>query len=130
VHDELQQLLAEVTRRPPATPELLDFLRRKAGIPFPEDYLAFMASSNGGEGDVGRAWLELWPVSRIAAELHSEPRYEGVVLFAGDGANTVYGFDTFRGGEIVEGDWFRLERDELIPRGRTLTEFLRSIGGG
>lgn len=94
---------------------------------FPQDYLAFMASSNGGEGDVGRAWLELWPVSRIAAELESEPRYEGVVLFAGDGANIVYGFDSFRDGAIVEADWIGLGRDELIPHGKTLTEFLRSL---
>jgi hypothetical protein len=59
--------------------------------------------------------------------LESTPRYEGVVLFAGDGANTVYGFDRFRDGEIVEGDWIGLNRDELIAHGKTLAEFLRSI---
>jgi hypothetical protein len=35
----------------------------------------------------------------------------------GDGANTVYGFDRFRDGEIVEGDWIGLNRDELIAHG-------------
>jgi hypothetical protein len=127
VDEELQRLLADVKRRPPASAEQLAHLARRAGMVFPQDYLAFMASSNGGEGDVGRAWLELWPVSRIAAELESEPRYEGVVLFAGDGANIVYGFDSFRDGAIVEADWIGLGRDDLIPHGKTLTEFLRSL---
>jgi len=57
------------------------------------------------------------------------PRYEGVVLFAGNGGNIVYGFDRFRDGEIVEGDWIGLSRDELIPHGKSLREFLRSISG-
>jgi hypothetical protein len=129
VDDELQQLLADVKRRPAATAEQLDYLALRAGIAFPLDYIAFMTSSNGGEGDVGRAWLELWPVSRITAELESAQRIEGVVLFAGDGANIVYGFDSFRDGAIVEADWVGLGRDDLIPHGRTLAEFLRSIGG-
>ena len=33
------------------------------------------------------------------------PRYDDVMLFAGDGANTIYGFDARSDGEIVEGDW-------------------------
>jgi hypothetical protein len=32
-------------------------------------------------------------------------------------------------GEIVEGDWIGLSRDELIRHGKTLTEFLRNISG-
>jgi len=123
---ELQQLLVDVTLRPPADRELLDRLR-EASVALPEDYLAFMETSDGGEGDVGRAWLELWPASRVIAELASEPRYEGVALFAGDGANTVYGFDDFRNGAVVEGDWIGLARTELIPRGKTFTDFLRSL---
>ncbi len=58
-----------------------------------------------------------------------KPSLRRVVLFAGDGGNIVYGFDRFRGGEIVEGDWIGLNRDELIPHGKSLTEFLRSISG-
>jgi hypothetical protein len=125
--DELETLLAKVSRRDPAAAELLDRLAAASGVPLPADYVAFMRSSDGGAGDVGDAWVEIWPVERVEAELESNFPYEGVVLFAGDGANTVYGFDRRRDGEIVEGDWIGMNRDETIPHGRTLTEFLRSI---
>jgi hypothetical protein len=127
VNDELETLLANVSRRDPASVEALDRLVAGSDLPLPDDYVAFMASSNGGDGDVGRVWIEFWSVERVEAELQSNPHYEGVALFAGDGANTVYGFDGFRDGEIVEGDRIGLNRNELIAHGKSLTEFLRSI---
>jgi hypothetical protein len=120
---DVEQLLAQVSRRPPDTAaqgRLVD----AAGVPLPEDYLAFMAASDGGDGDVGDGWIEVWPVSQVLSELDSGSRYEGVMLFAGDGANTVYGFD--RDGGVVEGDWIGLSRDEMIYHG-SFPEFLRSL---
>jgi hypothetical protein len=70
--------------------------------------------------------IELWPVARIESVRESSPRYTGV-LFAGHVADTIYGFDGSRDGEIVEGDWVGLNRDELIPHGRTLTALLRGL---
>jgi hypothetical protein len=48
------------------------------------------------------------------------------VLFAGNGANTVYGFDRFRDGDVVEGDWIGLNRDELIAHG-TFADFVINL---
>jgi hypothetical protein len=79
------------------------------------------------DGELDAAWIEFWPVERVGDDPESSPRYEGVIPFAGNGANTIYGFDRFRDGEIVEGDWIGLNRDELIPHGKSLTEFLRKI---
>lgn len=110
--------------RSPADKAALDRLVALAGMTLPDEYLAFMASSDGGEGDVGDRWIEIWPVNRVLTELESKTRYEGVVLFAGDGANTVYGFDGLRNAQVIEGDWIGLNRDEVIPHGR-FAEFLR-----
>jgi SMI1/KNR4 family protein SUKH-1 len=129
VNDELETLLANVSRREPASSDALARLAVEIGMELPKDYVAFMESSNGGDGDVGSTWIEFWPVEQVGDDPKSSPRYEGVVLFAGNGANTIYGFDRFHDGEIVEGDWIGLNRDELIPHGKTLTEFLRSISG-
>ncbi len=85
-----------------------------------------MAESDGGEGDVGGRWIELWSVAEIAAATSADARYAGVLLFAGDGANTIYGFDAQRGG-IVEGDWIGLSQDELVRHGSTFTGFLRGL---
>src|SRR6266487_38340 len=69
VNDELEALLGKVSRRDPASEKALDRLAGDSGVPLPDDYVAFMASSNGGDGDVGRAWIEFWPVDRVEAEL-------------------------------------------------------------
>ena len=127
---EAERLLVGVTRRPPSDPAALNGLGSSTGVGLPDDYLAFMRASDGGEGDVGERWLQVWPVARILEQLESPPHYEGVVLFAGDGANTVFGFDRFRDSQIVEGDWIGLNRDELIVHGTTFTDFLRSLATG
>jgi hypothetical protein len=95
-------------------------------VKLPDGYLTFLAASDGGEGDVGERWLEIWPVARVLDELESGPHYEGVVLFAGDGANTVYGFDRFRDGDVIEGDWIGLNREEIVVHG-PFEEFLSGL---
>src|SRR4051794_32059718 len=102
--EELRSLLRGFElREPPDLPTLTQLID-KVGIALPEDYLALLATSDGAAGDVGAVWLELWPVVRVLDALEEPPVYEGVVLFAGNGANAVYGFDRFRDGQIVEGD--------------------------
>jgi hypothetical protein len=130
MHPEVERLLASVTRRQPPDPGLLKEMVASAALTLADDYVQFMRTSDGGEGDVGERWIEIWPVERVLEQLESPPHYEGVVLFAGDGANTVFGFDRFRDGQIVEGDWIGLNRDELIPHGATFTDFLRSLATG
>lgn len=126
--DRLEALIGGLDRRPPADVAALVEIAAARGVTLPSDYVEFMTQSDGGDGDVGLSWLELWPVAEIrdAAEA-SEQRYDGVLLFAGDGGNTVYGFDSLHGNEIVEGDWIGLRRDQLVRRGRTLAEFLQSL---
>jgi hypothetical protein len=131
LEEALLPLIERLEVRPPADVAPLHALAAKLDIVLPVDYVEYMTRSNGGTGPVGEGWIELWPVSRIVdvGETEGTP-YQDLFAFAGDGANTVYGFDPRRGGEIVEGDWIGLARDEVIPRGRTLTEFLQSISRG
>jgi hypothetical protein len=90
----------------------------------PADYLPLL----GEHRDLGSRLIEIWPADEVLRVADGEPRYDDVLLFAGDGANTVYGFDARRGGEIVEGDWIGLDRSELIPHGRTLAELFAALG--
>jgi hypothetical protein len=129
VDSDPQRPLAALTRRAPADPEAIARLIERSGVKLPDGYLTFLAASDGGDGDVGERWLEIWPVARVLDQLESGPRYEGVVLFAGDGANTVYGFDRFRDGDVVEGDWIGLNREEIIVHG-PFEEFLSGLAQG
>jgi hypothetical protein len=89
-----------------------------------------MAQTNGGDGEFGSTWIEFWPVHEILDVAAREPRYEGVLLFAGSGANTIYGFDAAADGEIVEGDWIGLRQDQLIRHGIGFTQFLDALTRG
>ena len=124
-----QRLLDGVAHRAPADPAAVQQLGERAGVELPRDYLDFLARSDGGEGEVGAGYLEVWPIARVLGQLEVEAHYEGVVLFAGDGGNTVFGFDRTRNGDVVEGDWIGLNRDEVIPRGPFLT-FLEGLARG
>jgi len=126
MEDDLRTLTLGLTRRQPANVSLLAEIAVTRGVSLPADYLHFMAKSDGGEGDVGARWIELWSVEEIAVAASADARYAGVLLFAGDGANTIYGFDAKRG-HIVEGDWIGLSQDELVRHGSSFTGFLRGL---
>jgi hypothetical protein len=41
----------------------------------------------------------------------------------------VFGFDRTRGGDVVEGDWVGLTREEVVPHG-PFKEFLQGLSRG
>jgi hypothetical protein len=125
--EELRQLVSDLSTRPPGDVEALAAAAGAHGVELPDDYLELMEATDGALGAVGEHYIELWPVQEVLETALGETPYEGVLLFAGDGANTVYGFDGRSAGEIVEGDWIGLGRDELIAHGRTLTELLQNL---
>jgi hypothetical protein len=45
LNDELETLLANISRRDPASAEALDRLAAGIGVPLPDDYVVLMASS-------------------------------------------------------------------------------------
>src|SRR2546425_12757513 len=93
VPNDVVRTLSTLDKRVPADPATVERLTAAAGMNLPDEYLRFMASSDGGEGDLGRTWIEIWPAARVLGELESRPPHcGGVVLFAGTGANTGYGF--------------------------------------
>jgi len=65
VNHELETLLAKVSRSEPASADALAHLAAEIDVALPDDYVAFMESSNGGQGEVGSAWIEFWPVERV-----------------------------------------------------------------
>jgi hypothetical protein len=129
--ERLSELLGNLEQREPPAATTVDTLVQAAavhGVELPSAHLDFMRRSDGGEGDVGETWLELWSVARILNQAEdAEHPYEEVFLFAGDGANTIYCFDARNASEITEGDWIGLGRDELIAHGRSFLSFLESL---
>jgi hypothetical protein len=127
----LQDLVRNLSTRDPRDVEPIATVAAGRGLALPTDYLDYMAHSDGGEGDIGASYIEIWPVAKVLEVAAIQPPiYEDFLAFAGDGANVAYGYDIAAGGGIVEGDWIGLGRDEVIPRGLTFTEFRQNLAAG
>lgn len=86
-------------RAAPADSEALDRLRASLSLELPDDYIAFLAISNGGEGDlqVEPGWFQLWSAEQIP-ELNAaygvEEFLPGFLGIGSDGGDTMFAFDT------------------------------------
>lgn len=62
--DVLQDSSRKWYRQPPASSKAIADLIDCSGLDLPHDYQTFLASSNGGEGDlsVEPGWFNFWPV--------------------------------------------------------------------
>jgi hypothetical protein len=84
-------------KNPPAKDAVIRMLITDASVELPEEYLAFLRVSNGGELDVELGRFDLWPAEEIVQanrELRVEEFLPGFFVFGGDGANELLAFDT------------------------------------
>lgn len=95
IHDTLWKLPFRGT---PAAPMVIERLQDALGIRLPGEYLELLGAMDGCEGPVGSAsYVVLYSVARVmvrnAGDLIQE-HFPGVVVFASDGGDIAYGFDT------------------------------------
>jgi hypothetical protein len=87
---------------PAAERAVLDLIAT-AGIPLPPDYVAFLAESNGGEGELQAPphWLIVWSAEEVLAnnEKHQVATWvPGLFAFGDSGGGDMFAFD-LRAGE-------------------------------
>ena len=132
--DRIRSLVERMDLNPPATEELLAAIQSKAGVALPADYLDFMREANGAEGFVGESYLQLWPVEDIAPSnerLKVARRAPGLLLFASDGGDTAFAFDTrSHPATYVDVPFIPIDLEEITPRGHTFIEFLEILSAG
>lgn len=127
---KLETLLPHVTMHPPASAQAIaDFVARCGTVPH-RDYLEFMATHNGCDGPVGQEfYLRIWPMEIALARTEACCTAEfapGLLLFAGDGGDTVYAFDRQDPRwPIVEVSMSALSRTEMTVVAQSFTEFLK-----
>lgn len=65
-------------------------------VKLPPDYIDFLRKMNGGEGEFGEAYLQLWDLDRIAESkkfFEAEKFWPGFLAFGSDGGGEAFGFD-------------------------------------
>ncbi|HYK74264.1 MAG TPA: SMI1/KNR4 family protein, partial [Pseudoneobacillus sp.] len=100
---------------------------------FPEDYIEFMLSSNGGEGQINERYLRLWEMESIVeangVEGYSIEEFApGLVVIGSDGGGTAFGYD-FRSEtpKLVEVDFIGLNIDTPFYSTEKFFDFIQYL---
>lgn len=120
-----------IARRPPNAQAFAE-AGRVLGIDWPDDYSAFMRSTDGGEGWVGENYVAFWS----ASELVEYNRGYGVaeyapnlVIFGSDGGGEAFAFDrSTQPPSIVMVPFIGL--DAPVPQGPTFGDFIARLRVG
>lgn len=110
-----------------ASQSAIEILQRKLQVRFPDDYVRFMRASDGAEGEVGSAWLQLWSLDKIEQQNPTMKGPPNQVVFGSDAEARGYAFKAGRTTEMVEIPFDSQVAKTAIPRGSTMVEFLRSL---
>jgi hypothetical protein len=101
---------------PPASEQAISDLMAALGKPLPSSFLAFFRRANGGEGFVGKQYVQLWRAEDL---LKSNLGYRvdefapGFFLFGSDGGGEAYAFDlSSNDSAVLEIPFIPLDRQE------------------
>jgi hypothetical protein len=122
-------------REPPASAEVIGKLISESRLKLPEDYLAFLLQSNGGEGELGiqPGWFRIWQAEEvIQAGLEYEvPKYApGLFAFGGNGGGELLAFDTRCGipWPVVALPCIGMDAGEAMPVAAHFKDFVAQMG--
>lgn len=90
------------TRKPPATIAVINKLVAESTVELPNDFLAFLALSNGGCGSLAcpAYGFDLWPAEdllKFNAAYETSTYIPGFIGFGSNGAGELLAFDTRQG---------------------------------
>ena len=94
----MQEFLDSFQCRPPASSAAIAEFEKQLGAKLPQDYVAFLLLTNGGEGFVGENQpLIFWPAEQLISVndgYHVRDHAPGLLVFGWNGGGDAYGFDT------------------------------------
>ena len=98
VMKRLKQRKAHWDRVPPASESAIQALVEQSGVDLPQDYLAFLRFSNGGDGHIGiePGWFQIWPAEEVVETnqfFELEEELPGFFAFGGNGGGELFAFD-------------------------------------
>ena len=131
----LKDPTANWKRKPPAKHEILQKLIAESKGKLPDDYIALLHHSNGGEGELGiePGWFQIWPTEKVLEFNQSYEVDENVPGFFGFGSNgggEMLAFDT-RGNKpwkVMMLPLISMQEEEAIVIADNFKEFLQNMG--
>jgi len=125
-----EKTLSEFARNDEASQEELATL--KARYPaLPDDYVAFLASANGGEGFIGDEYVILWrarEIEQFNQEYETERCAPSLLLFGSSGGGEAYAFDTSDiAWSIVRVPFIGMNLKYALPVANGFTDFIDAL---
>jgi hypothetical protein len=112
---EKDYLFKDFNSNSPTTLKEIRVVEEQLEIKFPDDYIEFMLSSNGGQGQINERYLRLWEIECIV-ESNGIDGYSilefapGLVVIGSDEGGTAIGYDfRSRHPKLVEVDFIGLD---------------------
>ena len=122
-------------RQKPAKPESIQKLVENSGKELPEDYLALLRYSDGGDGTLGiqPGWLQLWSSTDVLEnnrDYEIEEYIPGFFGFGSSGGGELLAFDTRNGQpwKVVMIPFVPMSAELAIVIAKDFEEFIRAIG--
>jgi SMI1/KNR4 family protein SUKH-1 len=116
---------------PPVITNAIEQFETKSGVHLPDDYAAFLRQSNGGEGFLGKGYVNFWRIEEI---IEKNKRYKsaefapGLLLFGSDGGGEAFAFDNRLGQQpIVSVPFIPLDAKEARTLAPTFATFIEGI---
>ena len=133
--DILKDPTAKWEREPPAKSEAVQRFVAESKAELPEDYIALLHYSNGGEGELGvePGWFQLWPAEKIIEfnrGYEVETNIPGFFGFGSNGGGEMLAFD-MRGGKpwkVVMIPFIPMQAENAIVIADDFGVFLQSMG--
>lgn len=131
----IQDLSTVWDREPPASKEAIAQLESGAGVELPEDYLAFLRDSNGGEGELGvqPCWFQIWRAEEVITcgrDYQVGEFAPGFFAFGGNGGGELLAFDTRDNSpwRVVALPCIGLAAKEAMPVTANFRDFVAQMG--
>lgn len=119
-----------IARRPPETRAFED-AGKALGIDWPDDYAAFMRTTDGGEGMVGDNYVAFWSASELVEynRGYVAEYAPNLVIFGSDGGGEAFAFDrSTQPPSIVMVPFIGL--DSPVPQCQTFSDFIARLQVG
>lgn len=128
---KIKKFFNQMNLNMPISDRDFDNIQLNLKIKFPKEYVDFMKEYNGGEGQIGKSYLAIWPIDQIAQlnDAYAVKEFTpSLVYFGSDGAEIAYAFNyNSENISIVEFPFESIDIKDAKYCGSTFIEFLNYL---
>jgi hypothetical protein len=123
-------LFARFICNPPASQAFISQCRQQLAVQLPGDYTKLLEQANGGEGFIGKQYLQLWPIDEVVkmnTGTYVRQAAPELLIFGSDGGGEGFAFDTRSMPRVVAVPFVGMEPSAVIALAPDFDSFLQFL---